>query len=88
MAGKEDDLTAGATEDKEIENDEEIENDLDGTVRYEGSDGNYYRVNVDGPKGKRFVEKWNAGSGKWEKYTPKKAAKTPASGPDYRTWLK
>jgi hypothetical protein len=85
MAGKGDVLTAGAAEDKETENDKKIKKDLDGTVRYKGSDGNYYRVNVDGlQSNKRFVEKWNAGSGKWEKYTPKKAAKPPASGGDYR----
>jgi hypothetical protein len=78
MAGKGDVLTAGVAEDAKSKG------DRDGTVRYKGSDGNYYRVNVDDPQGKRFVEKWNFGDGKWEPYTPKKASKTPASGGDYR----
>jgi hypothetical protein len=51
--------------------------DKDGTVRYRGSDGNYYRVNVNGPQDKRFVEKWNSRSKTWETYTPKRTPGIP-----------
>jgi hypothetical protein len=57
------------------------EGDKDGTMRFRGSDGNYYRVNAKGPKGPLFMEKWNAGNKSWEPYKAKKKA---VSAPGYR----
>jgi hypothetical protein len=54
--------------------------DKDGSLRYLGSDGNYYRVGVKGPIGPRFMEKWNNTDKKWEPYTPKRVNADTKSG--------
>jgi hypothetical protein len=61
---------------------EKARGDKDGSLRFSGSDGNYYRVGVRGPAGPRFVEKWNTGNKRWEPYTPKRA--NANGGPGYR----
>jgi hypothetical protein len=67
-----------------VNNGEMVKNaggDKNGSLRYLGSDGNYYRVGVRGPAGPRLIEKWNNRGKKWEPYTPKRANGNPGYRP-------